>query len=296
MRALLILMFLVTCAAGPARAGTPLDVLLTNDDGWEAAGLRAVAEALRAAGHRVRVVAPLEQQSGTGVKVTLGEMAVEQRTPDTWSVAGSPADTVSYAFSTLYGDGLPDVVVSGANLGQNLGANVVSSGTLGAAVMAVNLGVPAVAVSVGLNLAEAKATPERFPSTLAAYPHAARLVVRVLETLESTAGEGPLLPPGLLLNLNYPARPATEVKGLALAHLGHYGGFRLVYPAPAPGAVQVSTMEADPRGASERGSDTALFAAGHATVSVLDTRWQAGEGAVTGVGARLGNLADLLAP
>ncbi|CAN0332677.1 unnamed protein product, partial [Phaeothamnion confervicola] len=207
----------------------PLHVLLTNDDGFEAAGLKAVRKALEQAGHTVTVVAPLRQQSGSGVRLTLGEIAVVDHGHHTWSVDGSPADSASYGLSRVLADRPPAVVVSGANLGQNLGANVVSSGTVGAAVMAAQLGVPAIAVSVGLSLAEAKLTPVAFPSTVAAYPLAGEFVARLIARLAQQAAGGPLLPAHTVLNVNVPAHKASAIKGVRLTPLARHGGFRMVY-------------------------------------------------------------------
>lgn len=273
MRLLLALLSCVVLPGAAASAGG-LDILLTNDDGWNAPGIVAVADALLAAGHRVTVVAPLAQQSGVGVKITIGEYAVVEQRPGWWSVDGSPADAVSYAVARILREP-PDLVVSGANLGQNLGNNVVSSGTVGACAMALQRALPCIAISVGMELAEAGAVPERFPSTRAAYPHAAALTARLVATLVAArVAETPLLPPQILLNLNYPARPPAAIKGLRLARLSRHGGFRLRYPDVPAGAQTVSGIEPDPAGLAERDTDTGLFGAGYATLSVLDPDWQ----------------------
>ncbi len=269
-----------------------LDILVSNDDGWDAPGIVAVAEALKAAGHRVTIVAPLTQQSGMGVKITLGEFAVVEQRPGVWSVDGSPADAVSFALNHLLAGKRPDLVVSGSNLGQNLGSNVASSGTVGAAVMAVFNDVPAIAVSSGLLLAEAKATPERFPSTRAAYPATAAMAVDLVAHLvQARQGEAPLLPPRVILNLNYPA--GQIAKGLRLAKLGRYGGFQLAYPAVPAGAKVISTMAVDARGLAEESSDTALFEAGYATLSILEPDWSAGESAAATVVLLLGGMVEV---
>ena len=292
---LLLLLALQVAQSGWAHEG-PLRVLLSNDDGYDAAGLVAVREALQAAGYAVTVVAPLSQQSGSGVRITLGEIAIAQHGHDTWSVDGSPADSTSYAISTLLAARLPDIVVSGANLGQNLGANVVSSGTVGAAVMAVQLGVPAIAVSVGLDLAEARATPTRFPSTVAAYPLAGQIVARLIGRLAAHADGGPLLPPDTLLNLNVPARSREALAGVRLAPLGRHGGFRMIY-GKKPGEPRlISGIEIDAAGLTDGERDTALFAQGYATLSLLRPDWNAATEASARVAPLLGELERLRAP
>ena len=288
-------MMLAVCAQMTWAQSTPLRILLTNDDGFEAAGLRAVRSALEQAGHKVVVVAPLNQQSGSGVRVTLGEITVVDHGHDTWSVDGSPADCAAYGLSRLLANAPPDLVVSGANLGQNLGANVVSSGTVGAAVMAAQLGVPAIAVSVGLDLAQAKATPTPFPSTVAAYPLAGELVARIIGRLATQAKGGPLLPADIVLNVNVPALPEARIAGLRLAPLGRHGGFRMIYPERPGQARTLSTIEADSAGRADSEADTAWFARGYITVSVLRPDWNALPADTAGLAARLGALESLRA-
>jgi 5'-nucleotidase len=185
------------------------------------------------------------------------------------------------------------VVVSGANLGQNLGANAVSSGTVGAAVMAVQLGVPAIAVSVGLDLAEAKATPTPFPSTVAAYPLAGKFVAQLISRLAQAAQDGPLLPPDTVINVNLPARPAAAMQGVRLAPLGRRGGFRMIYrEQPEPTQI-LSTVEIDNEGQADTQADTGWFARDYITVSVLRPDWNAAPAEGAALTARLGTLETL---
>ena len=286
-----VLMALVMNTAW-ADAG-PLRVLLTNDDGFEAPGLQAVRVALEQAGYAVFVVAPLTQQSGSGVRITLGEIGLADHGHHTWSVDGSPADCTSYGISRLLVGTPPDIVVSGANLGQNLGANAISSGTVGAAVMAAQLGVPAIAVSVGLELDEAKAKPTPFPTTVAAYPLAGRLVAQVIELLAARAKHGPLLPPATVLNINVPARAVADIKGTRLAPLGRHGGFRLIYPQQLDPARMLSTIEVDAAGRADVEADTGLFAQHYITLSVLHADWNAAAADIAPLAGLVGDLEKL---
>jgi 5'/3'-nucleotidase SurE len=114
----------------------PLRILLTNDDGYDAPGIRAMHERLVAAGHDVTLVAPLNDQSGSGIRVTTqGKLYYEDHAPAVWSVDGTPADAVLVGLQHILADDPPDLVVSGANFGPNLGY-AGSSGTVGAARMA----------------------------------------------------------------------------------------------------------------------------------------------------------------
>ncbi|WP_281194299.1 5'/3'-nucleotidase SurE [Halorubrum sp. F4] len=123
------------------------EVLLTNDDGIDAAGIRALSEALSAE-YDVTVVAPATNQSGVGGNRSWWETTVEYTERDLgYAVEGTPADCVAVAEVALELE--PDVVVSGCNHGPNIGAHVLGqSGTVGAAMEAAFLGTPAIAVSL----------------------------------------------------------------------------------------------------------------------------------------------------
>jgi 5'-nucleotidase len=136
----------------PSTQPAPLRILVTNDDGYAAPGIDAVVEALRKEPKmHIDVVAPATNQSGQGDKTTPGELAVaDVHTASGFpakSVAGHPADTVNVALDRLH---LPvDLVVSGANAGQNIGEFATVSGTVGAAKTAARRGIPGLAVSTG---------------------------------------------------------------------------------------------------------------------------------------------------
>lgn len=266
-------------------AAEPLHILLTNDDGYDSAGLEAVKQVLLADGYRVTVVAPLGQRSGSGMKITLGEFAVVEQAPAVWSVDASPADAISIALKTLLKTDPPDFVISGANFGQNLGSNAFLSGTVGAAMMAVLSGVPAIAISVGIDLEEHHAEPVRFPSTVAAFPHAASLTAKVLKQLLDGASGG-ILPPRTMLNINYPARAEDEVKGIRWTRQGWAGGFVITYPEGDSG-LRKSSIEIDADGLGDEGADTAAFSAGYVTLSLLSPDWRAAAADADAVQTRL---------
>ncbi|WP_418281122.1 5'/3'-nucleotidase SurE [Halorubrum sp. DTA98] len=123
------------------------EILLTNDDGIDAVGLRAIHDAL-ADDHEVTVVAPATNQSGVGGTRSWWETTVEYaETGAGYAVEGTPADCVAVAEVALALD--PDLVVSGCNHGPNIGAHILGqSGTVGAAMEASFLGTPAIAVSM----------------------------------------------------------------------------------------------------------------------------------------------------
>jgi 5'-nucleotidase len=122
-------------------------ILLTNDDGYQAAGLRALAEALAEIA-TVSIVAPLVEQSGAAQSLTLRRPIVCHSVGERqWAIDGTPADCVIVALHKLLPE-KPDMVIAGINHGANLGENVYYSGTVGAAREAALHHIPAVAISL----------------------------------------------------------------------------------------------------------------------------------------------------
>jgi 5'-nucleotidase len=162
------------------------NILLTNDDGYNAPGLGALAEALHEFA-TVSIVAPSQEQSGAAQSLTLRQPVVCHQMADrAWAVDGTPADAVIVALHRLLPEP-PDLVISGINSGANLGENIYYSGTVGAAREAALHHIPAVAVSLCSKSPQAK------------FDAAAR-VARF--TAEMVLKEG--LPDQVLLNVNVP--------------------------------------------------------------------------------------------
>jgi 5'-nucleotidase len=123
-------------------------ILVTNDDGVHAAGIKALADALRPLGE-VLVVAPQQESSAIGHALTLRRpLRLEQLADDVYGVDGTPTDCVNLAVAVLLKGALPDLVVSGINTGWNLGDDITYSGTVSGALEAALLGAPAMAVSL----------------------------------------------------------------------------------------------------------------------------------------------------
>ena len=191
----------IALAPGAARS---LDILLTNDDGYQNPGINTLRAALCAAGHAVTMVAPATNQSGrggslnTGVLSSSSAMALTLQSSDAcgdvYSLAGptapgtyggTPVDSMHAGLQVLLAGDPPDLVVSGNNFGQNLGKPTSNgSGTIGAALQASYEGIPAIATSVGLLTSESPA----FPSTIAAFGPAAAFIVKLIATLEAVPG------------------------------------------------------------------------------------------------------------
>ncbi len=193
-------------------------ILLSNDDGIDAAGLRALEAAMADLGE-VWTVAPATEQSAKSHSLTMHEpLRVAEHGPRRFSVSGTPADSVYLAAHHLL-PRKPDLVVSGINRGSNLSNDVMYSGTVAAAREAASFDIPSVAVSLWVT----------GPS-----PHwdTAQRVAR--EIVQQTVQRG--LPPGVLLNINVPDRAYDQLAGVRIAPLGR----RWYHPT-----VAVNT---DPRG------------------------------------------------
>ena len=211
-----------------------LHVLLLNDDGIEAEGLRAMKRALVEAGHRVIIYAPEMNWSGSSAALTLPKVAVVERRPGEYAIAGSPATAALVAAAAWEGQ-LPHVAISGINHGSNAGALALFSGTVGGALAAAGpfgLGVPAMAVSADL-LEEETGSAENGTHL----DRVARFATRLVEGLARSAGSSRLLPSGLALNVNYPA--VSSPRGVALCVQGHRSLYRLGYNREESGEYAV---------------------------------------------------------
>ncbi len=255
------------CAVATSAAEGQLSIMVTNDDGIEAPGLEILAAALTVAGHEVAVVAPRSNQSGSGTSLTsAGSIDFINVRDGVWAVSGTPADAVLLTLAGVMPMESPDLVISGPNFGQNVGANTLQSGTVGAALTAAKSGVPAIALSIEVDLREAE-SERRFSSTIDAWEPAAALLVELVSQLEETGGEG-LLPFGTLLNVNYPAVGSDPPAGVRFATVSSLRGFRHVYAVSDGGEVRVEPTPAD-AGRAEAGSDVALLADDFVTISLL---------------------------
>lgn len=172
-----------------------MKVLITNDDGYSAAGIRALADVFRLHAEEVVVVAPDRERSAAGHALTLHHpLRAMEITPGVFAVDGTPTDCVNLGIHALLGF-KPDLVVSGVNHGANMGDDITYSGTVSAAMEAMLMGIPGIAVSLAC-----KGPGEHFET-------AAEFAVFLAEKAMS---EG--LPPDTFLNVNVPDLPAEKVQ------------------------------------------------------------------------------------
>ena len=179
-----------------------MKILCTNDDGYQAKGIHVLAAAASALG-TVTTVAPDREQSATSHSLTLHHPLRARRAPDgAWVVDGTPTDCVLLAMNELLPE-RPDVCVSGVNHGPNLGEDVLYSGTVAAAMEAMVMGIPAVALSY------AGAVHEELEGW-------EPLVQRLLEEILGRDR----LPSETLFNVNLPPIAPDAVKGIRVTSLG----------------------------------------------------------------------------
>jgi 5'-nucleotidase len=182
-----------------------MDLLISNDDGIEAIGIRVLAESMRGLG-AVTIVAPDKNCSGASNSLTLDSpIRIKEMDAGVFRVSGTPTDCVHVALTGLLDDD-PDIVVSGINAGANLGDDVIYSGTVAAAMEGRFLGYPAVALSLVLN-----DNTERHH-----FETAGEAAVRIVRLLQRDP-----LPADTILNINVPDCPWPEISGFEVTRLGH---------------------------------------------------------------------------
>jgi 5'-nucleotidase len=180
--------------------------LITNDDGILAHGLECLVEAARPLGD-VYVVAPDREQSATSHSLTLHHpVRPVKRAERRWQVDGTPTDCVMLAVEALM-DARPDFVLSGINHGQNMGEDVLYSGTVAAAMEGLSLGIPSVAISFA-------------GGDLRADVSMLRDQIAPLRNLLQHVLSLPSFPPNTLLNINLPPLRGDDIRGVRLTRLG----------------------------------------------------------------------------
>ena len=178
-----------------------MKILVSNDDGYFAPGITLLAEALRQLGE-VTVVAPERDRSGASNSLTLDRPLTVRRAPNGYfSVNGTPTDCVHIAVTGLL-DFTPDVVVSGVNLGANMGDDTIYSGTVAAAVEGYLLGIPSVAVSL------TSKAGEHFDTAIG-------VALKMVERLRRQPFGEPVL-----FNVNVPDIPPARLGALEITRLG----------------------------------------------------------------------------
>lgn len=234
-------------------------ILVTNDDGIFAPGIRTLAEEMKAYG-RVMVVAPDKPQSAMGHAITIHSFLRLQSVHlmdgvEAWSCSGTPVDCVKLAIYKLLGGNKPDLLVSGVNHGANISINVLYSGTMSAAVEGAMEGIPSIGFSLMDHAIEADFSQ-------------VRPVIR--SVVGNTLKHGMAL--GTCLNVNVPRSDGTPLKGMRVCRQAKANWEDEFETRLDPGNKEYYWM----RGAfksEENGEDTDVWAVENRYVSIVPTQF-----------------------
>ncbi|MGD2168998.1 MAG: 5'/3'-nucleotidase SurE [Chlamydiota bacterium] len=180
-------------------------ILLTNDDGIYAPGLRSLYESVKDFGE-VSIIAPTSEKSGSGLGQSLNKPLKIHEIPwdgsaKAWAINGTPTDCMKLGFNVLLKQ-KPDIVLSGINRGSNAGRNILYSGTVGGVIEGVHKDVPGIAFSC-------------YDYELPNYEVCAKFIPQILKYFLQNG-----IPQGSLINVNFPPGDLDKVKGLRLARQG----------------------------------------------------------------------------
>lgn len=293
-----------------------LKILLSNDDGCNAPGINILADALQVAGHTVEIYAPASDQSGQGSRLAVPNtgcrainfnttrMDLEKVTTSkpnrhcvttsiancsapfpppftagSQTVSASPFESTLVGLQIMTGAQTPDLVITGINRGENVGATINNSGTVNAAVAAVRNGVPGIAVSLGV------------PAPDSRYAEVAQVIVRLVDRLKKEAHGGPLLPAQTGLNINYPG--SGTPKGILLTKVGTFSTAAINPHLQADGSLTFSaTIDMKPHGTpvAEIEEEGIALREGYISISTLDGDWNAPQLQSNEIKTRLSNL------
>jgi 5'-nucleotidase len=229
-------------------------ILVSNDDGIHAPGLKVLEKVARALSDDVWVVAPESDNSGASHSFTVRRpLQVHKLGGQRFAISGTPTDCALVGIAHLMSDRKPDLVLSGVNRGANQGEDVIYSGTVAVAMEAAMFDIPAIAMS---QIRHGDNVPWQ---TAAAY---AETVIRRLVTVD--------WPRGVLMNVNFPAVAPEEVKGLEIGGQGRRISNLQVMPGKDPFGRSVLWIGDFPNDDTDRDdTDLALTAAGKIAVTPL---------------------------
>ena len=225
-----------------------MNILVSNDDGYLAAGIICLAQALSLSSE-VTVVAPDRNRSGASNSLTLkNPLRVSQAPNGFYYVEGTPTDCVHLAI-TGFVKPTPDMVIAGINNGGNLGDDVLYSGTVAAATEGRFLGLPALAISLA-------------GEKVSHYETAAKVVIELLDKMALEP-----LPSDSILNVNVPDIPFPELKGWKITRLGQRHKSEPVIRSLTPSGEEIYWVGPAGKG-SDAGDGTDFHAVEHGYVSI----------------------------
>ncbi|MBO9576385.1 MAG: 5'/3'-nucleotidase SurE [Sphingobium sp.] len=233
-------------------------ILLTNDDGYHAPGLKVLEEIARTLSDDIWVVAPQEEQSAAGHSLTISRpLRIRQHGEKRYGISGTPTDAVMMAIGHLMKDARPDLILSGVNRGANLAEDVTYSGTVSAAMEGAIMGVRSIALS---QVYAREGMGDDIP-----FSAAAAWGERVVRALIAQPARSKTL-----INVNFPAIPADEVKGIKVARQGFHDVERnRIVSCVDPRGYPYFWFGLDHSDAAPQGSDLEACSQGYVTVTPL---------------------------
>jgi 5'-nucleotidase len=182
-----------------------LTILLSNDDGIHAPGLKALEKIAHALSDDIWIVAPATEQSGTAHSLTLHKpLRCRELDPKKYAVEGTPTDCILMAVEMIMKGNKPDLILSGVNAGSNMGEDVNYSGTVAAAMEGVSFNIPSIAMSQSLEYG----SPIKWQTAI---DHAPDVIRKLLDTG---------WPTDILLNMNFPNVVSKSVEGVEVTRQG----------------------------------------------------------------------------
>lgn len=237
-------------------------ILITNDDGIHAPGLAVLERIAGMLSDDVFVVAPEYDQSGAAHSLTINDpLRLRKISSRHFAVKGTPTDCVIMGVRKLLDAHPPDLVLSGINNGQNVAEDIIYSGTLAGALEGTSLGVPSIALSQAYGPV---GHDEAFWEC--AETHAPGLITRILETG---------IPPGIVINVNFPACPPEAVQGIALTTQGRRDAQTFAIEERADGRGKPYYWITVTRGQNTPGPKTDLAALARNSISVTPLKLDA---------------------
>lgn len=242
---------------------TALNILIVNDDGVNEYGIRCLAEYLNTREDKnVYVCGPATQQSGKGNSISFGFPVKIERLHDhsvcgCWACSGTPADCTKLGIMALKKEGIEvDLVLSGVNAGVNLGTDTYYSGTVGGAREGNLCGKPAMAVSVGTSR-KLEGDPD--------YGYICRFICRIIDEHYDKMNSS------FLLNINFPAIPEKDIKGVNITRLGIKEDYDIHVPIDSikkEGGYEFQWLE-KPQISTDRGIDIVSVQDGYVSITPL---------------------------
>ncbi len=180
-------------------------ILITNDDGFDAPGIKVLRSLLSSFSQEIYTVAPSSNQSGTGRSISLNtEINFKKLSKFEWKIHGTPTDCIIFALNSIFEKSKPNLILSGINLGSNVGDEISYSGTVGAAFEGALRGIPSIALSQA-NWSKSN----KFEVSEFFFPHIFKNVIKMFKKDK------------LLFNINFPDCQISEVREMVLADCCH---------------------------------------------------------------------------